>query len=55
VLLKHKIEILANDFDLAEILRDNDVEPEAVIRFLLRQNLIDLDLYFPDEEGYIDE
>lgn len=50
MLLKDKIEILANDYELDQILMDNDIEPAVVIRFLLRQKLIDLDLYFSEEE-----
>ena len=44
------ISLLALGVTLDEICKDNDIEPEFVINYLLDEGLIDLKLYFSEEQ-----
>ena len=49
--LEEKIAIVAHDFDFEEVLADNDLELEDVVRLLYNRGLLNIDLYFDDIEG----
>ena len=42
----NKIDILAEYYPLVDLLEQNDIDPSVVIRFLVEEDLIDLDDYF---------
>ena len=46
----NRIEILAHYYPLEDILEQNDIEPEVIIKFLVEEGYIDLEDYFFDNE-----
>lgn len=46
----NRIEILAHYYPLEDILEQNDIEPEVIIKFLVEEGHIDLEDYFFDDE-----
>lgn len=47
--MEDKIQILADNYPLDDLLVQNDVEEYAVVEWLVNEGLIDLDDYFFDE------
>lgn len=45
----NKIEILAHYYPLEDLLEQNDIEPEVIVRYLVNEGLVDLDDYFFDD------
>jgi len=50
-----RIQILADDYPLEDLLVQNDIEEYVVVKFLVEEGLIDLDDYFFPEEDEIDD
>ena len=51
----NRIEILDHYYPLEDILEQNDIEPEVIVRYLVNEGLIDLDDYFYNEEITLDD
>lgn len=45
-----KIKILADYYPIEDILAQNDIEPWVIIKFLVEEDLIDLEDYFYNDE-----
>jgi len=50
-----KIQILADNYPLVDLLEQNDVEEYAVVQWLVEEGLIDLDDYFFTEDIEVGE
>ena len=50
-----RIQILADDYPLEDLLVQNDIEEYVIVKFLVEEGLIDLDDYFFPEEDEIDD
>lgn len=50
-----KIQVLADNYPLEDLLEQNDVEEYAVVKWLVDENLIDLDDYFGFEDVEVEE
>ena len=51
----NRIEILAHYYPLEDLLEQNDIEAEVVVRWLVEEGLIDLEDYFYNEEIILDD
>jgi hypothetical protein len=53
--LPRKLELLAKDFGLQEIMEQNDIEEEFVLGMLYDEGLFDLEDYFYEDEEILNE
>jgi len=53
--LEEKVAILANDYDLEDVVNDNDMEIFDVIMLLVNRGRINLDLYFTEDQLEMEE
>jgi len=45
-----KIQILADNYPLADLLEQNDVEEYIIVKWLVDEGMVDLDDYFFDDD-----
>ena len=51
----NKVDILAHYYPLEDLLEQNDIEPEVVVRWLVDEGYINVDDYFYEDETLADE
>lgn len=44
-----QVTLLAQSLTLDELCAQNDIDPEVVVRWLIREDMIDLEEYFEEE------
>lgn len=49
-MMNPKIELLALSKGVDELCKDNDIDPARIIEWMIEEEMIDLEEYFPEEK-----